>query len=1205
MSELRDDELLAQVTEVAGYKVLPPCVVYAKIGQGGMGAVYRGRHLNLDIDVAVKCLKPGLVHDDPQFVARFRREGQSAARINHQNVIRVFDVAEDQGLHYLIMEFVQGETARQRVDRKGPLAIGEALQILYESALGLGEAHRLGIVHRDIKPDNLLISSSGQVKVADLGLAKPTLGKDGGSKVSMLSSANQIMGTPSYMPPEQWDGASVTAAADVWALGATMWFLLVGHEAIRDESPARIMSRIVLQPFPDVQAARKDVPDDVAAVVRKATAKEPGERYLDALDMADAIDALATRRASLRDRAAGTTELRTLLSPPPLKNLDEVKALLRDEMRTRQSTPSRFGTPPPPPGANDGGTIVTPPRGGTAVQGPPGGTQVQPPPPGPAKSRAPLLVAAVLLAAAGGGYVWWSGRTPEPKVEPRADQPTADQPTADKPKNNGDRTGDDKPASDPKNDNVVPPTPPAKDPAKEPEKKVETPPPPPFARADELEGSNDLAGAIAETERVVDATAQIERTQRLSRLRGKRANVLQAEGKLKEARDELLRALALQDTPALQQQRQQLRAAMAAAAEKALRRERPDPTTPQLLDLDIEFAGKLEADFVQELRLGGQEVARTRDGSFTARRRVGLDGLLTVEVRIDDEAIALKPWRVALAAPPPGLAFVDDITLKTPRADGRLITGKSSIELAGKLSEADCELFVDGLKVRAEWRQDGSFTVAIELPKEGLSQLKLEARKAGRRTEEKKIEVLRASNATTLLPVEPKARNNNEVARTRTTLRVRMSNDYADTVVARRDDQTFELKRDAEDPRLFAGEVTLAPNKKNTVTVTVTNLAGIVDNDAFTFVCNARVPSLAVASLRDGSDNRTVGREPLFVRSLDARLLLQCDDPAAELLVDGEKVAATTPFGLELRPFLREGQARTLALRTRNENGSSDERKLTVTLDTVPPSVAAEPVTASAPGSTVVVGGTWREGSDGLSIVIEGVVASLVRTDADGGTWTAVLRAPAATTKWRMVATDAAGNRSPEVVVDVPVAGAAIASDADKDRVTPPVTPPATPPTGSAKELPGFRADGEQRTNAGYPLAIKHVGSGVRLVAIAVDGNGKPGLYAAVREVSEKEWEGTSSDRAKTSVTGEEIRTWLASRGQGLELPTEADWSRLVAAGSPELQNLREREGVFELLAPTSYAASSWPLRKDPSTSSHIAKRRAGGIGFRVVYRPK
>ena len=163
MEDLSSDALLAQTTEIKGYKILPPCVLYARIGVGGMGAVYRGHHLNLDIDVAVKCLKPSLVADDPTFVDRFKREGRSAAQINHQNVIRVFDVAESLGLHYLIMEYVAGETERQRVERKGALDVPEALQIVYESSLGLGEAHRMGIIHRDIKPDNLLISSRGQV----------------------------------------------------------------------------------------------------------------------------------------------------------------------------------------------------------------------------------------------------------------------------------------------------------------------------------------------------------------------------------------------------------------------------------------------------------------------------------------------------------------------------------------------------------------------------------------------------------------------------------------------------------------------------------------------------------------------------------------------------------------------------------------------------------------------------------------------------------------------------------------------------------------------------------------------------------------------------------------------------------------------------------------------------------------------------------
>jgi hypothetical protein len=330
MPPLDSDTHLERVPQVEGYRVLPPCVLYGKIGQGGMGAVYRGRHLNLDIDVAVKCLKPELVGGDEQFVVRFRREARAAAQINHQNVIRVFDVAEEKGLHYIVMELVQGETARERVQRKKQLGIGEALEIAYRAAQGLGEAHRKGFIHRDIKPDNIMISSSGQVKVADLGLAKPSLGDGQGS---MLSGTNIVMGTPQYMPPEQWENtATVTPAADVWALGATMFYLFVGGEAIAKDSLPRIMQRIVMQPFPDVRQRRADVPEDVAKLIAKATAQRPEDRFADAGELADAIEGLATRREALRDRdAAPTSEQYTLLSPPPAKTLARIKFWLDEQ----------------------------------------------------------------------------------------------------------------------------------------------------------------------------------------------------------------------------------------------------------------------------------------------------------------------------------------------------------------------------------------------------------------------------------------------------------------------------------------------------------------------------------------------------------------------------------------------------------------------------------------------------------------------------------------------------------------------------------------------------------------------------------------------------------------------------------------------------------------------------------------------------------
>lgn len=317
------DATLKLANEVEGYKVLPPCVLYGKIGQGGMGAVYRGRHLNLDIDVAIKCLKPDLTGEDEQFVVRFRREARSAARINHQNVIRVFDVSEERGLHYIVMELVQGETARQRVKRKGHLAVGEALQILHGAAAGLGEAHGKGFIHRDIKPDNVMIASNGTVKVADLGLAKPS----GQSNMSMLSGTNVIMGTPQYMPPEQWENtATVTAAADVWALGATLYYMLAGGEAFGSESLPKIMQRIVLQDFPDVREKRPDVPEDVAEFIKVATQKAPENRYPDALAMVEAIDAMTTRRETLRDNEVVSGEdQNTLVSPPPAKTLAKIK----------------------------------------------------------------------------------------------------------------------------------------------------------------------------------------------------------------------------------------------------------------------------------------------------------------------------------------------------------------------------------------------------------------------------------------------------------------------------------------------------------------------------------------------------------------------------------------------------------------------------------------------------------------------------------------------------------------------------------------------------------------------------------------------------------------------------------------------------------------------------------------------------------------
>ncbi|MCK5942958.1 MAG: serine/threonine protein kinase, partial [Planctomycetes bacterium] len=235
----------------------------------------------------------------------------------------------------------------------------------------------------DIKPDNLMICQTGAVKVADLGLAKPS----GSGQMSMLSGTNVVMGTPQYMPPEQWENtATVTPAADVWALGATLYYLLVGGEAIAKDSLPRIMQRIVLQPFPDVREQRPDVPDDVAQLIAKATAKSPDDRFADARELAGAIERLATRRESLRDLGAVEEgeEHRTLLSPPPAKTLAKIKFWLDGQAQS---------------GTGEGQTIVSNPAtpGDRAAERSPA----------PARRRGGLLVSLLLLVSVAGALAVW------------------------------------------------------------------------------------------------------------------------------------------------------------------------------------------------------------------------------------------------------------------------------------------------------------------------------------------------------------------------------------------------------------------------------------------------------------------------------------------------------------------------------------------------------------------------------------------------------------------------------------------------------------------------------------------------------------------------------------------------------------------------------------------------------------------------------
>ncbi|HUR27455.1 MAG TPA: serine/threonine-protein kinase, partial [Planctomycetota bacterium] len=318
---LHDDPLLADIPDVDGFKILEPCVLYSKLGEGGMGAVYRGRHLNLNIDVAVKCLRRSLADQGTTFVQRFQREARLAAGIHHQNLVQVYDVSQKKGIHYLVMEFVSGETARDRVRRKGKLGIDEALRIAVGAAAGLGVAHARRIVHRDVKPDNVLIGRDGSVKVSDLGLAKAM---ESDIDVSLTQG---VMGTPQYMAPEQWeDSARVTPAADVWALGATIYFLLAGKDPIQATSMQQALKLICFEPFPDIRAVRPEVPDHVAKLIERCVARSTSERFVDCGEvLAELKRFVGHDQGELVTEPGEETQMgATLVSPPPPETIAKI-----------------------------------------------------------------------------------------------------------------------------------------------------------------------------------------------------------------------------------------------------------------------------------------------------------------------------------------------------------------------------------------------------------------------------------------------------------------------------------------------------------------------------------------------------------------------------------------------------------------------------------------------------------------------------------------------------------------------------------------------------------------------------------------------------------------------------------------------------------------------------------------------------------------
>lgn len=258
--------------------------ILSELGRGGMAVVYKARQTDLDRIVALKILPPGLTNDE-SYIARFRQEARSAARLEHPHIMPIYEVGEVAGYHYIAMKYIQGRTLKQLLQQEGALPVARAAQILAQVGEALDYAHRQGIIHRDIKPSNVMITDEGWIYLTDFGLARGT-----GANSSGLTMAGTVMGTPEYMSPEQAQGLpNVGPPTDIYALGVMLYELLTGAFPFKAETPmAMLAARLVHAPIPP-RDVRGNLPPAVEDVIMRALARKPEARFASAAEMIAAL----------------------------------------------------------------------------------------------------------------------------------------------------------------------------------------------------------------------------------------------------------------------------------------------------------------------------------------------------------------------------------------------------------------------------------------------------------------------------------------------------------------------------------------------------------------------------------------------------------------------------------------------------------------------------------------------------------------------------------------------------------------------------------------------------------------------------------------------------------------------------------------------------------------------------------------------------
>jgi eukaryotic-like serine/threonine-protein kinase len=281
-------------------------------GSGGMSSVYRAYDRLLERPVAIKVL-----HDqyakNPEYVERFRREAQAIARLSHPNIVTVIDRGEHEGSQYIVFEHVAGENLKEAVQRLGPFPVGRALALVHQAARGLAFAHQHGVVHRDVKPHNVLIDAEGTAKVTDFGIARSLQREDA------ITETGTVLGTSDYLAPEQAAGQRVDACSDQYSLGALLYELLTGAIPYPAPNVVTAAMRHMNDPVPSVRSVRPEVSPRIDAVVRRAMAKRPEDRYPTTDALIGALEACILEERQEEAADDGRTEIFQRPTPPPAR----------------------------------------------------------------------------------------------------------------------------------------------------------------------------------------------------------------------------------------------------------------------------------------------------------------------------------------------------------------------------------------------------------------------------------------------------------------------------------------------------------------------------------------------------------------------------------------------------------------------------------------------------------------------------------------------------------------------------------------------------------------------------------------------------------------------------------------------------------------------------------------------------------------------